>query len=80
MGLVHIFSNMDYLSSSKNGVIPTTISYKTAPKLHQSQVLSCPFLSLTISGARYSGVPQQLWASYYEFNTCLDNPKSASLT
>jgi hypothetical protein len=62
------FSNL-FLLRTLNGLIPDSISYTIRPyiellhnnltKLHQSTALLCP-LPLTISGARYSGVPQKV--------------------
>jgi hypothetical protein len=45
------------LFSFIKGGVPTDISYVRTPRVHQSTATPWPFLSM-ISGAKYSGVPQ----------------------
>ena len=52
-----------------------SISYKIEPKDHQSTAWPCPFPSI-ISGAKYSGVPQNDLALLLSEMFSLLNPKS----
>ena len=54
---------------SVNKYIPTANSYNKIPNAYQSTALPCPKFT-TISGAKYSGVPQKVCAS------SLSGPKS----
>ena len=45
--------------------------------LHQSTANPCPFLS-TISGAKYSGVPQRVLASELDLIPSFERPKSVN--
>jgi len=57
----YIFEKRVFLFLLKKGVSPISISYMIIPRAHQSADLSCP-VSEIISGARYSGVPQNVFA------------------
>ena len=46
-------------SSSENGSIPASISYRSTPNVHQSTGFPCPLFN-SISGARYYGVPHRV--------------------
>jgi hypothetical protein len=59
-----------------NGGLPIKISYKKIPKAYQSTEWQYP-LFCTISGAIYSGVPQNVYVLSQGFNFLI-NPKSAS--
>ena len=63
--------------STAKGVLPSSSSNSSAPKPQTSALWSCPFFS-TISGARYSGVPQTV--SRRTFDWKFAEPKSASFT
>lgn len=60
----------------KNGGIPTSISYNRIPRVQRSTVWSWP-LFWSISGERYSAVPQKLLAKP-PVETFVARPKSAS--
>ena len=55
--------------------MPVNISYRIEPKLHQSTACPCPFASI-ISGAKYSGVPQNDLALVLSEIFSLLKPKS----
>ena len=75
-----IFSNSSSLLPfyKVKGGCPVNISYMMQPTLHQSTALPWPFLS-QISGARYSGVPHKVLASWFVLIFSFDSPKSVSL-
>ena len=58
--------------------MPVNISYKIEPKLHQSTACPCPLPSI-ISGAKYSGVPQNDLALLLSEIFSLLKPKSVIL-
>lgn len=60
----------------ENGPLPTKISYTRIPNVQQSSFSLCPF-SISISGARYSGVPQKVFLT---LSLRFDQPKSVILS
>ena len=59
--------------------MPTTISNRMAPSDHQSAALPWP-VRVRISGARYSGVPQNECAEMLSMMPSLLSPKSVNST
>ena len=60
-GSVFIFSNIKFLSSTKKGGTPISISYISTPNKYQSTALPWPVFS-SISGAKYAADPQNEFA------------------
>ena len=74
--LFNAFSKIAHGSLDIKGGLPIIISYKNIPKAYQSTEWLYPLLYI-ISGAIYSGVPQNVYVLSHGFNFLI-NPKSAS--
>ena len=68
-----------YLFSAVKGGAPVSMSYISAPRLHQSTALPWP-VRVRISGAMYSMVPQKVWVTVLSSMDSLHSPKSVSFT
>ena len=68
-----------YLFSAVKGGAPVNMSYMRAPRDHQSTAFPCPVL-VSISGAMYSMVPQNVCVTVLSSIDSLHRPKSVSLT
>lgn len=67
-----------FLLAALNAGDPVNNSYVNAPIDHQSTAFPCPFLFI-ISGANYSGVPQNENADFASITPSLQKPKSVIL-